>query len=509
MKTPSFLKRASVLIIIPTVLLACSKKDFSPEESIPEKQEVITDFSRTHHFAYKASQDFFQQDQYDRNETSVSFQVLNERGLNVSGLTKTDIELSENNRVVGTLDLSSQSVNLGQKADIVFVIDVTSSMQPTINSVKTKVREFVEKMQQNRIQALLCLVTFRDKTEKKCETIVEDNPQTPQNENLENFLSEVSNLRASGGGDTDENQLRAMMDAAVTPWRSGSQRLAILITDAPFHYQPDNKGNAGSNAPFYTEAMTSVQNSQMTLFAVAPPRDGYNRDFQGNPSLVSLSRGQYFNYSDMVSGVVGMETIFQTIVDRVSTRYMAKYVIEDNPNLDSSESLSSKRFQLRVPGFPQYTVQILGTSSTRPQGHPEFKKQFILSKKARLASKSFSVKVNGQPWLTPVRLEESQVVFEVAPPAGSRVEVAYDAASLKEGLKLKSLVLPSGLEVTSMRVLYNGREVLMEELRLSRDDNGSIILDPAFTVLSEEDPYRVIDRRGLDIVVEGKVYSWE
>lgn len=499
--------KSALMLMMMCTVLACSKKDFSPAPVEAAPQEVFTDFSQEAFFSYSPIKDFFQQDQYDRNETSISFQVINSRGQSVQGLGVSDVEVLENNRLVQQFDLSSQSVNLGQKADIVFVIDVTSSMQPTINSVKTKVREFVEKMQRNKVQALLCLVTFRDKTEKKCESIVEDNPATPQNENLDRFLEEVSQLRASSGGDTDENQLRAVIDAAATPWRTGSQRLAILITDAGFHYQPDNKGNAGKEAPYFTEAVTAVQNSRMTLFAVAPNKEGYSAPFQGNPSLVDVSQGQHFNYSAMVSGQVGMETIFQTIVDRVSTRYLAKYVIEDNLNLDPTEPIHLKRFQVRVVGHPEYTVQILGSASTQPNGHPEFRKRFFLSRKPRVNSKNFAVKVNGVDWSGARRIDGSDVVLDPAPPAGSHVEVTYDSVSLRDGLKVQALVLPQNLDVNTLTVIYNGRKVSMESLKLSRDVNGNLILDPAFTVYSVDDPYKVVDQRGLRILVEGSIVT--
>lgn len=500
------MKNANLVILSSLMLVSCAKKDFVSPPSAEAVSQISQDYSLDQFFPYKVSQDYFEQDQYDRNQTTINFQVVDANGASVGTLKKSDFEVFENSSTVSNFDVSSQTVNLGQKADIVFVIDITSSMQPTINSVKTRVRAFVEQMKKKQVQALLCLVTFKDRTEKKCDVIVEDNPNTPNNENLDQFLNDVSKLDVRGGGDTDENQLRALIDAAKSPWRPGAQRLAVLITDAGFHYQPDNKGAAKDDAPFYGDAMTAVQNSQLSLFAVAPQEDGYSRPFQGNPSLVNLSKGAYFDYDQVVDGKIGMDQVFNTIVDRVSTDYSVRYVVEDNSGLNSGLPMSQRQIQLRVKGRPDYKVIVKGQSSNLPNGHPEYKKRYKLSRKPREGqNRNLNVRVDGQKYSGGYRIEKNELVFDQAPQAGAKVEVSYDPASLREGMTVKSLILPEKLKLETLKVFFNTVEVGIDQLKMSRDIDGNLVLDPEFSVFSSEDPFRIVERGGLVISVTGVV----
>ncbi|MFN7453191.1 MAG: vWA domain-containing protein [Pseudobdellovibrionaceae bacterium] len=495
--------KSLILIFGMTFSLACTKTDFAPAELIDQGGEETESFETTAEFQMKPVEEFFEQDLLTENKTSLILQVLDSRGFSVPGLKAQDFKLTENSVDVSKFQVSSSSVNLGQRADIVFVFDHTSSMEGSINDAKNKVKEFVEKLRAKNIQALLCLVTFKDKTTKKCDRIVEDNPRTPTNENLDAFLDELTRLEASGGGDMDENQLRALIDAAsVTPWRANSQRISILVTDAGFHYTPGNEGDAKKDAPRYEEAVVAIRKAQMSVFAVAPDEPGYNSNFQSFPALTQIMGGGYFKYRDLLRGRITMESIFSSIVDQISTQYQIEYISEENPGLDPELPLKDRQIFVTA-GNAAFTVKKISQLSNFPDGRIEGKKKFRLSKEPRRKLGRIFVKVNGVPLTTGFRVERDELVFQKAPPSKSRIELLYDPEDLRDSFQLSSLVLPADLELNTLRVAFNDVTVGFAELRLSRDSEGRLILDPGSIVFSLEDPYRLFERKGLKIQVFG------
>lgn len=502
--------RLTLTCILVTMMVAgCAKTEFAylpGQEPVEDPDGQSEFYSHESIVPYKQKTDFFKQDQYEKNHTGISFEVIDSQGQSVSGLGKSDLEVFEEDTLVDQFDLSSSQQNLGQKADIVFVFDVTSSMQPTIDNAKAKVAEFVEDLRKQNIEAALCLVTFRDHTESKCEHIIENNPNTPQNENLDNFLTELSKISARGGGDTDENQLRALIDAARwTPWRTNSQKIAVLVTDAGFHYAPDNKGAAGGDAPTYEEAVRVVDAAGMMVFAIAPKKPGYNKPFDKMPALPEISGGEYFNYTDMVRGKISMSSIFSRIVERISTYYSVSYFVEDqSSSLDPKKPLNIRKFKIKTKNN-NYRVRILSTRSNWPQGRPELRSEWKLSKKPRQKLDQLKIYVNGEDWRAQATLVKDNVLFKVYPPQGADIEVSYDTEKLLDGMNLKPITMPADLLPETILVTLNGKGLRIEDLGLSRDLEGRYVLDLFKLVNDPEDPFQVYLNKGLHVKIEGLI----
>ncbi|MBI4178498.1 VWA domain-containing protein, partial [bacterium] len=112
------------------------------------------------------------------------------------------------------------------QAEIFFVIDVTGSMQPSINNVRDNVTAFATQISQAGIQFKLGLVAYRD--------VDVDNPAIINRgltSDVNTFKNNVSDLGASGGGDLPESALEGVL-AAVNTLSPGSKPFIILITDA-------------------------------------------------------------------------------------------------------------------------------------------------------------------------------------------------------------------------------------------------------------------------------------
>src|SRR5262249_54134081 len=90
------------------------------------------------------------------------------------------------------------------QADIVFVLDVTASMQFAINGVRDGIRDFAEGLGDKAdLDSRIGLVAFRDRQIGEEASVLEFGKETLTTD-LDSFRREVSKLRASGGGDVPE-----------------------------------------------------------------------------------------------------------------------------------------------------------------------------------------------------------------------------------------------------------------------------------------------------------------
>ena len=126
------------------------------------------------------------------------------------------------------------------QADIVFVLDVTSSMAEQIKGLQTGITKFAGDLSRAKVDARFGCVAFRDlffKEEKP-----EQFPQMttlkfggePFTADADAFRSAVRGLEAYGGDDIPETSYEAVAEAAgLKGWRKDATRVLVLVTDAP------------------------------------------------------------------------------------------------------------------------------------------------------------------------------------------------------------------------------------------------------------------------------------
>jgi hypothetical protein len=102
--------------------------------------------------------------------------------------------------------------------DIVFVIDITASMQPEIDAVRDNCLNFARALEERGIDAKLGLVTFRTE-------VVDTHPPATPGE----FRTWVAPLQAAFGG--DEVPFAGLEAALQLPVRPGAKRVVVLVTD--------------------------------------------------------------------------------------------------------------------------------------------------------------------------------------------------------------------------------------------------------------------------------------
>ncbi|MGO9264477.1 MAG: FHA domain-containing protein [Candidatus Binataceae bacterium] len=259
----------------------------------------------------------------------LDFGLTNAAGGAVGNITKDNVEVLEDGQP-GKI-LYFRGVGQGRPVDIVFVLDVTESMQPYIDAVKQNIIAFANDLAANNRDFRLGLVTFEDYVVSQypdcnCEY---RNTLTPD---VQKFIGWVGALHAGGGGDIPEDQLDGLAYAATLPFRPDAQGIVILVTDAPPHVAgdgPDREGDEAyqlhhpdKNADVTEETGAKVaalyEKDGLTLYAVAPPpfiAPEYEQIVQG-------THGRLYN-------IVTEENRFQELVleigHSIATEYSLTY----------------------------------------------------------------------------------------------------------------------------------------------------------------------------------------
>ncbi len=117
--------------------------------------------------------------------------------------------------------------------DLVFVIDLTSSMEDDIAGVKAAATEIVRTVDRTNEDWRVAVVGYRD---------VGDSPMFEDYEfaaDADTVIANIAALSVFGGGDTPEAVYealsRAIESGTIGGWRTGANKQAILMGDAPGH----------------------------------------------------------------------------------------------------------------------------------------------------------------------------------------------------------------------------------------------------------------------------------
>jgi Ca-activated chloride channel family protein len=125
--------------------------------------------------------------------------------------------------------------------DVLFVLDLTDSMQFAINGIKQGIQSFTEQLVEKKLDARFGVICFRD---------IQDDGERPFALNFggstftrdyRELRDKVAPLKAGGGGDIPESSLQGLALAVRQPFRSNATRALILITDAAPKIHPDEK----------------------------------------------------------------------------------------------------------------------------------------------------------------------------------------------------------------------------------------------------------------------------
>ena len=116
------------------------------------------------------------------------------------------------------------------RADLVFVIDTTGSMNDKIDALIETCQSFVDKLATRRIDWVAAVVGFGDLTVEGDRIVA-----TPFSSSAERVKALLRGLpRYSGGGNEGESSLEALQAAMDLPgYRPDAMKVVVLITDEP------------------------------------------------------------------------------------------------------------------------------------------------------------------------------------------------------------------------------------------------------------------------------------
>jgi hypothetical protein len=183
--------------------------------------------------------------------------------------------------------------------DIVFVVDITGSMSPVINSVRRSLSAFVRAIEARQIRGTLSVVTYQDSVgvnvgfqEPAPKSGYERSPfwkpvdidDAPAVDELERF---ILRLEANSGADRPENLAGALdfarnnvigvtragaanvigdgvedpQGVAAWPKLMNPKQVFVVFTDAPFHSDSRTSANSSLLAPFKPRPIATILKS--------------------------------------------------------------------------------------------------------------------------------------------------------------------------------------------------------------------------------------------------------
>lgn len=208
--------------------------------------------------------------------------------------------------------------------DIMFVLDVTGSMSGPINGIRDGIIRFAEGLENEQLDVRVGLVAFRD--------AIADRNKEPfkvlmvggkaLTKDYAGFRTQVSMLKADGGGDTPESSYEGMVLATKQKFREKSTRILVLITDAPpklVNGKTQAAANAASAA--VVRALKGKNIKQVHLVINAPELKYYT-------PLQKNAKGRWFSLAEASKGrdgfagllpELGAEIVRTTVAERPET----------------------------------------------------------------------------------------------------------------------------------------------------------------------------------------------
>jgi FHA domain/Integrin beta chain VWA domain len=270
----------------------------------------------------------------------LDFGLTDQNGNPVGNLRPDNVKVFEDGKEAKILDF--RGVGQGRPVDIVFVLDVTESMQPYIDAVKQNVISFAQDLQANSRDYRLGLVTFEDyvvSAYPDCNCAYRNSFTS----DVKQFTDWVGTLHAGGGGDIPEDQLDALSYAAKFPFRPEAEGIIIIVTDAPPHHDGDGSADSAHDQAFWdhhtrgqqvtdltgTKVAEQLKKNGLTLYGVVPP-PFIAPEYQ---EIVDATHGRSYN---IITEEGRFASLVREIGHSIATEYSLTYrtprPIEDGTN---------------------------------------------------------------------------------------------------------------------------------------------------------------------------------
>jgi len=221
-------------------------------------------------------------------------------------------------------------------ADVVFLIDVTGSMAPIIDALRTNIEAFVDSLSSGDANNAAPIrdwrgkvVGYRDIEAAASEGVewIDDHPFVRDTAALK---AQLASLKAQGGGDEPESLLDALYKVATmeaTPkgsqsedpakwrYRSDAARVVVVFTDAAFKETmslPEAKGGS------LQDVANVVMANRIILSLFAPNFEGYDRLSQIDKSEWEVVEYEGLNAQQALQKFTGDPANFRTTLKQLA-----------------------------------------------------------------------------------------------------------------------------------------------------------------------------------------------
>ncbi len=137
-----------------------------------------------------------------------------------------------------TIVTTSKTARTLRRADVMFLLDCTGTMENTLNVVTSTIDEVVETYAESKVQIRLGLVEFRDLTQPPRDDFDALKLHTFQGgsnftTDVKQYQTALSGLTAAGGGPLPESTWDAMALASLkADWDEKADKVMVLFSDA-------------------------------------------------------------------------------------------------------------------------------------------------------------------------------------------------------------------------------------------------------------------------------------
>lgn len=222
---------------------------------------------------------------YSSGTMTISLNAIIISGEAVSGLTSSKFKITTGTTLADIASWSSLEVSIPTtkpSMDIAFILDNTGSMGGGITGAKNSIVAFAASLEaEGATTPQFGLVTFGDSALHPTPagyitaegftdaTYVRPVMNLGTASALRAILS--SEVYADGGGDGPENPLNALLYAYNNfTWRSGAQKIFIVITDINAHQSIEADTASGNKCTVSGEAMVNLLAGKGVVYAVSP-----------------------------------------------------------------------------------------------------------------------------------------------------------------------------------------------------------------------------------------------
>jgi hypothetical protein len=226
----------------------------------------------------------------------------------------------------GSVDVPLDGVGLeveGAAVDIVFVVDVSTSMDEEMIGLYDAIRELFDYAEDQNVDLYAGLTTFVNDVRVHRNGAPLSRPSffaeldsqltyfhTPDGELARNVANE----------DFPENVLDALYLAADSfAFRAGVPRLMILLTDDTFYEAPAEFSDGTPALHTYAQTLARLGEAQVALTSIhnSDLGAGLSTSYSGQPSLVAATGGSWHEVAGIAGGTLDLSTLIVGLVSDV------------------------------------------------------------------------------------------------------------------------------------------------------------------------------------------------